>query len=231
MNLRQETYIYPAERRKGILHTYGSSYPLFREETVPQDFAGLLTGFEDITLLPDKGLDLPPGTGESRLLLPLVGGVGLSYGQENRFLSPGEWFRSGLSLHVHNPFGKPVNLLLLRFAVPARGFTPGLIRESFALDSSLTPFALSAPFDISVGAFGERQTTEKKLRAPGLLAYVIEGIFEVQDRLLNSRDALSLPGITSFDFECFTPGGIILFICNPFRPDDGSAVPAEEIER
>ncbi len=217
MSLANETYILLAEKREGRSGSYGSVVPLFNDTERPE-FLKSVSRFDDITLRPGGSLEVSSGRkGSYCFILPLAGSVDLLSPDDVVPVENGSWleFReTGDSFHVYNPFDRPVNFLLIGHDPDQEADGPHFIQDKLELDNRLLPFHASAGFRIIVGHFGERESVEVPLYGPGLLAYVIEGIFEIKDRLLQSRDALSVPDTLFLDFECFTHGGLVLFICN-----------------
>ena len=51
----------------------------------------------------------------------------------------------------------------------------------------------------------------------GIYAFIIEGVFEVQDRLLHTKDALDLWNTDEIDFEALSNGAILLLFEVPLR--------------
>lgn len=216
MSLALDTYILLAEKREGRSGSYGFITPLFNDAARPE-FLKPVPRFDDVTLLPGGSLEVCPGEKEACFILPLIGSVDLlSAAGDIVPVENGYWLKArsapGESFRVCNPFDQPVNFLLIGYDDPqVEG--PDPVSNKLALDNRLNPLPVSPDFRIIVGRFGERESVEIPLPGPGVLAYVIEGIFEVKDRLLQSRDALSIPDTLSLDFECFTEGGLVLFIC------------------
>ncbi len=225
MSLAQETYILLAEKREGRSGSYGSAFPLFNNAARP-DFLRSVFRFDDITLRPGGALEVGSDAEEAFFILPLAGSVDLLRGGGIIPVENGSWLKArntpGGSFGVYNPFDQPVNFLLIGYDDPQTGGCD-LAGDKLVLNNRLVPLHASAGFQIIVGRFGERESVEARLSRPGALAYVVEGIFEVKDRLLQSRDALSVPDTLSLDFECFTQGGLILFIC-----DTGASVASPE---
>ncbi|MBT30563.1 MAG: pirin [Thalassobius sp.] len=69
-------------------------------------------------------------------------------------------------------------------------------------------------FNISIGKFNGRVEGEHLVKNPenGLFAFVIEGAFEVQDRLLQIRDGLALWEVEQINFEALSNDAIILIL-------------------
>ncbi len=218
MSLVDETYILLAEKREGRSGSYGSVFPLFSDAALP-DFLKAVFRFDDITLEPGASLGIHPGReGSCHFILPLAGGVDLLEGSDIVPVDNGSWLNirdtPACPSRIYNPFDRPVNFLLIGYREEPQVDAPLLSGGKLVLDNRMVPVRTSPGFHLIVGCFSERESVEAALRSPGVLAYVIEGIFEVKDRLLQTRDALSVPDTLSLDFECFTPGGLVLFICD-----------------
>lgn len=223
MSLAEETYILLAEKREGRSGSNGDVFPIFNDAARP-DFLKPVSRFDDITLRTGGTIGVShEGEGSCCFILPLAGAVDLLNGDDVIPVENGSWVetrnRAGRSFRVGNPFDRPVNFLLISYTEDAKtAGGPEVTGARLALDNRLIAPDTPSRFPVVVGRFAERESVEVSLRSPGVLAYVIEGIFEVKDRLLQSRDALSVPDTMSLDFECFTAGGIILFICDSVPP-------------
>ncbi len=222
MSLADETYILLAEKREGRSGSYGSVFPLFSDAALP-GFLKPVFRFDDVTLEPGASLGIHPGReGSCHFILPIAGAVDLLDAGDTVPVENGSWLSirhtPGCSSRIYNPFDRPVNFLLIGYMEDPQVEAPLLTGGELVLDNRLAPLRTSPDFQVIVGRFGERESVEAALRSPGVLAYVIEGIFEVKDRLLQPRDALSVPDTLSLDFECFTSGGLVLFICDSVPP-------------
>ena len=51
-----------------------------------------------------------------------------------------------------------------------------------------------------------------KNKKNGIYAFVIEGVFEVQDRLLHTKDGLAMWDAEEIDFEALSNGAILLLL-------------------
>ncbi|WP_409034090.1 hypothetical protein [Runella sp.] len=66
-----------------------------------------------------------------------------------------------------------------------------------------------------MGKFGGREEGIYTVRNPernGVFIFVIEGAFEVQNRLLHPRDGLSLTHVTEVEFEALSNDAILLVL-------------------
>ncbi len=70
------------------------------------------------------------------------------------------------------------------------------------------------PFTVCIGQFGGREETilSLKNKNSGVFAFVIEGAFEVQGRLLHVGDALALWDISEVEIEAFSNQAILLLV-------------------
>ena len=75
------------------------------------------------------------------------------------------------------------------------------------------------PFTVSIGKFSGRGETIYKLpnRNSGLFAFVIEGAFEVEGRLLHARDGLTLWETEEAEMEALSNDAIVLLIELPLK--------------
>lgn len=78
----------------------------------------------------------------------------------------------------------------------------------------ISPDKLSLPFIISIGKFNGREEAIQQLKNKnaGAFAFVIEGAFEIQGRLLHAGDALALWNISEIEIEAFSNEAILLLI-------------------
>jgi quercetin 2,3-dioxygenase len=80
------------------------------------------------------------------------------------------------------------------------------------------PGSSRLPFTIFIGKFNGRGETilPLKNKSQGAFAFVIEGAFEVQGRLLHAGDALALWDTTEVEIEAFSNQAILLIIEQSF---------------
>jgi|GEM_PF-3296900 len=176
---------------------------------------------DDIFLLP--GASLRPdtaGLGGQLLLLPIVGGALLSTAHEHeRPLLPGCLYAlpeaDAATLMLTNPFDVTVNVLLIRAPVPAAA--TAAVRE---LELPLTAKnTLVAPADatlpVRVGLYDSRVKDHLAVPGPGVgggLCYVLNGAFEIDDRLAEHRDTLLLWDTPRIDFEALSETAMLLYL-------------------
>lgn len=210
-----DNYILLASERKGISNEDGTEYPLFSKLTQPAFFPALVS-IEDIILKPGGSFNLSQKDNASLLIIPLVGGIEtIGNKKATSFIDAGEWgcySGTGKTIQFANPFEQEVNALVIQFVQNSPGAIEKIEKGLLNLNHSPGTLPLNTSLKISLGQFSERETKNYLLTQPGLIAYVIDGTFEVHDRLLESRDGLSLPYAESVAFECFKADGILLVI-------------------
>lgn len=181
---------------------------------------GVHSGFGKLTLLNDDtlkgGHSFNYSFTEDRLilLLPIVGGLDYQHATQSGFIEVGE------SQFLSLPKGEKLTLInsyeseLINFVCVGWNCTdaPDNGCHSFDLDANKNKMN-ALPF-FSIGKFAGRQDDVYTLRNPdkGVFAFVIEGAFELQNRLLQPRDGLALWNTSEIEFEALSEGAILLLI-------------------
>lgn len=182
-----------------------------------------LAGGETITHTVEEDSDL--------VLIPLVGTVKYRDALENdSLISPGEASLFSLpryaTVEITNPYEQElVNYLQLWIRKPDR-FSPvrrdgefdleknkNLLLDVFSeVRKALSPGSSIAK--VSIGKFLGRENIIYNLSAVsnGVFVFVIEGAFEVSDRLLESRDGLALWKTSNIEMESLSNNAIILMV-------------------
>lgn len=162
--------------------------------------------------------------GNSLLLFPLVGGFEFK-GETTGFVEAGQFCLISPEKDVEIELSNPYKTELISFL--QIGFGKALTQNQwivgkFDLESQpnqLIPLEVSAinnPKYLlgSVGIFGGREKSSYRVKnsEAGVFAFVISGVFEVQDRLLQSRDGLAMWDEKEIEFEALSQDAIILFL-------------------
>ena len=184
---------------------------------------GTLCVFNDDTLAGGRHIKLLVEESATILVLPTVGAVlykddrgneqYIKAGQAQVFVTP-----AGTAIEFHNPFdGDLINFLHAWIKTPASG----------SQHSSLTVFDLengkNSLIEIQtgngeqpcfIGKFTGRQEMVYSTSRPdnGLFVFVLEGAFEVQYRLLETRDALALWNTAQAELEALSNDAIVLLL-------------------
>jgi hypothetical protein len=187
---------------------------------VARSSVGPQARLDDIFLAPGACLrpDTAGLTGQL-LLLPIVGGVLLSTAREQeRPIVPGCLYTipaaEADSLLLANPFAETVNVLLLQAPVPAAATRQVQEFELplTARNTLVQPANNALP--VRVGLYDSRVKGTIPVGGPaGLsLCYVLNGAFEIEDRLAEHRDALLLWDTHAIGFEALAETSMLLYL-------------------
>ena len=187
---------------------------------------GKLQAFNDETLGAGHTICYRAATDVFVLLLPVIGGLNNDTGSATPdFLDVGEscWFFAAKDseFRISNPYeNELINFLQIRFTIDdADGDRVEDRRHTFDIDqhkNQLVPFQPRSHRvgSFLLGTFQGRNEGMYELRDPanGVFVFVLEGAFEVQNRLLHARDGLALKHAESIEFEALSNEAIILII-------------------
>lgn len=177
------------------------------------------------TFLPPSGkIEIKADSPFTVIIIPMAGGLELFTNEsESSFIELGESKKLILGsedcLTVANPYElDTIQFIHLKFPSIS---TDGQIDETFPISLSnanqLTPlFTISA--DQVRGYMGQYEGRAEDSFVPyfkHMLAYIILGAFEVQNRLLETGDALLLQNASEVEFEALSNGALILLLDLP----------------
>ena len=210
------------ERRIKVRSHNWQGYSLLEEENHSQDKSpGAIQQVNDEFLFPGGECVKSIQNESLVLILPVVGNIEIQKEGEKFEIEPGNLFV--LPCHDHEFFRivnsseeYSANYLLIKgdFYDTQNIFFPVV----FSFDLGVHPNAFSllwenARVKVSIGKYQGREEDIYHLKKHNhLFTYVIQGAFEVQNRLLEDRDALILRGSENVDFEALSKEGILLFI-------------------
>lgn len=174
---------------------------------------------DDVFLLPGASRQVDPtGRAGQVLVLPIVGGALLTTAQEpERALLPGCLYAlpAGAGFTLANPFEQEtVNVLVLQAPVPAA--TTTAVREVplplTAKNTLVAPEGSVLP--ARVGLYDSRMKGTIPALDPAAfsLCYVLNGSFEIEDRLVEHRDALLLWQTPAIGFEALSETAILFYL-------------------
>ena len=158
------------------------------------------------------------------LLLPIVGGLEFQReGNDNVLLEIGNaaWFSVApdTSVVIKNPYKtQSINFIWLTIE---GNMMAGNATEICAFDLDVNKNALmaftaqqtSTVIQSFIGAFeGRRECTLTLTPFESAYVFVVQGAFEVEDRLLQPRDGLALKNITALTFESLSQNAVILIL-------------------
>jgi quercetin 2,3-dioxygenase len=201
---------------------------------------GSLYVLNDDTLAGGQRLKMAVEEDSHIILLPIVGAIAYKNSlntdgtsrnnREEGYLSAGQAqifaAGKGMSFEIENPYDMAlVNVLQIWTKRSAQNFVPSI--ENFGFDLSEQKNSLISFYtdgtsrdnreggtSCHIGQFDGRKEGVFSLKNAqnGVFTFVIEGVFEVQNRLLEARDGLSLSNIKEVEFEALSNNAIILFL-------------------
>lgn len=196
---------------------------------------GPLHLLNDDTLRAGASLSLHVEQPTEVLLLPLAGG--LEYRRdsdaESDFLEPGQVgvlsLTAGMGYTVSNPYEQEIiNFLQIWLAKPPHGFTPAVDHVRFDLSSKNTLLPLFGADGVSenrgfIGQYGGREEgtypidRARQDHVNRVFVFVLQGVFEVANRLLHEKDGLALmyEQDDMLEFEALSNDAILLLIDMP----------------
>ena len=225
MIIQTPAHIYLQSQRKAIINEGFRSYSTFDETKV----IGNLIAFHEVELDAGQSIDIKTDVLTEIILVPVVGGVELiSAGTDPIFLSVGETFRffefPESDFKIANPYPTETISYLQIHIRPdlTEDATNNLFDElpvnRFSLEdiNALIPAFTNLSRSVSavIGQYNGREEGIYVLNNPQntVFTYIINGAFEVQNRLLEKGDALSLWELEEVDFEALSDGVVVLLM-------------------
>lgn len=177
----------------------------------------------DDTLAPGKNMRMKVEEDTLLLLLPLAGAVEYEDSNSNKnVVAAGQVLTTGLQTEdyftIHNPFPDClVNFLQVWIKAHTIHLSTSAIEQSFDLTNnknSFTSMLLASGIHLHIGKFSGRQKAMINLTNNNstCFAFVIEGAFELEERLLHARDGLALWQTNTVDMEALSNDAIIMLI-------------------
>lgn len=180
---------------------------------------GKLKVLNDEALAPQQNKSFSVGSHESIILLPLVGSIDYTDSLGNTALVGTEEIlvlstSKPTSFQLHNPYEvELINYLQIRLEStnPQESFQKK--QFDFGRQNELSVLLESGGYKISIGIFSGRSEGVYGLqKGKGAFTFIINGAFEFQNRLLESRDALSIWEVDELEFEALSENAILLLI-------------------
>lgn len=188
---------------------------------------GALYVLNDETLAGGQSVHLAVQEDTLVLALPLVGGIVAGSNEtESQFVHAGQlqflFLKSGSAYTIRNPFeGELVNYLQLwiRYPLPLE-HTSGVI--SFDIDEKKNTLITLFPAEqknslclkASIGKFDGRKEAIYSLLSNDnrVMVFVVQGAFEIENRLLEARDGLALWNTAEIELEALSNEALVLFL-------------------
>jgi hypothetical protein len=187
---------------------------------------GQLTFLNDESLFPQESITYTPQEDTQIILLPIAGALCYRNGVHKEELIQSEQIKvleikKGVSYTFRNPFKeKWIHYLHIGFKInaPYWEYQPAPQPIKFKRLNELVCFGLHKQMEDRpagyIGIYEGRYQGSYELKNldNGVFVYVIKGAFEVQGRLLEYRDGLSLWDTTEIEFEALSNNAIILLL-------------------
>lgn len=191
---------------------------------------GNLQVFNDDTLAAGKSFKMQLEENTEVILLPVVGAVEYknSLG-ETGIVEAGQMqifsAASGMEYEIINPYETElVNFIQIFLTNNGDFFIPKIQEINIDLENRNQLFPLFSQDQSGltahqetfgyIGKYSGRSEDVYQLKNPenGIFVFIIEGAFEVQNRLMEARDGLSLRNLDELDFEALSNDAIILIL-------------------
>lgn len=191
---------------------------------------GNLQVFNDDTLAAGKSFKMHLEENTEVILLPVVGAVeyknslgktGILEAGQMQIFSADE----GMEYEITNPYETElVNFIQIFLTNNGNSFTPEIQEINIDLENRNQLFTLFSPGESGltthhdsfgyIGKYSGRNEDLYQLKNPenGIFVFIVEGAFEVQNRLLEARDGLSLWNLDELEFEALSNDAIILVL-------------------
>jgi len=186
---------------------------------------GKLTVLNDETLAPQQSQSFTLQSNETIILIPLVGTIDYTDRLGNKNYLETEEIQilktaEPTLFEIRNPYETElINYLQIR--LNSKADTNFFEKKPFDFKekNNLLTLLESDDYKISIGIFTGRSEGIYTLKNTknGAFAFIINGAFEFQNRLLESRDALAIWDVTAIEFEALSENALILLIETPLQ--------------
>jgi hypothetical protein len=189
------------------------NYANYQEES-RTSFGNLLV-FNDETIAPKETINYEIIENQIVFLLPLVGAIEVNNNHSNAVVSIDHfqtfYIEKGKSFAITNLYeSELINFLQIRFQ--SNIINASLEKFNFEKRNEIINVFKAEHFSISIGIFNARNEGFYKLKKDGVFAFVLNGAFEFQNRLLENRDGLKICNIQDVEFEALSENAILLII-------------------
>ncbi len=204
--------IYTGTSRKKLENDWFRRLSFFDFNEYFRSNFGLISIFHEETLGANRTKDYNFRNG-SIVIVPMIGAIIALVSEDEITLSPGEVLSVDASelASVSNPYHEEqVNYLIIRVDGKSEKKSPNSIEEKRNVLQKAFEFGETKGF---LGMFDGREKGEFKTSvSKGIFVFVINGAFEFDDRLLETRDALGISESEDHEFEALSGNAILLVI-------------------
>jgi quercetin 2,3-dioxygenase len=179
---------------------------------------GALRVFNEDTLAGGQHISHTFDQNATVLLLPLVGGINVHFSGKSWSVEAGAVLvlpsQAAELYRIENPYAAELVSYLHIVLQGSEAVEPCLCTFDLSKNTNQLSTIFDANHQLSIGQFGGRVDVEHTLNQAGndTFVFVIDGVFEVQNRLLHRRDALLLPAPEKLEFEALSEGAILLLL-------------------
>jgi hypothetical protein len=211
--------IHKADQR---LESHGSFYNMHLTCKTEQPLFGPIAFINDIGLNPESKFGISHGTANS-VIIPVLGDLLF-----NKAINTSQAITTEEVLYVCEPgadctIENGYEQQVIHFLQIGFNSLKPLKQSDAVFPLRLTEYNVLARADkelpcmISLGVYRGRAKGQYSLKnkAHGVFAYVINGAFEIEDRLLENRDGLALWNLEEMEFEALSEQSILMIIETP----------------
>jgi quercetin 2,3-dioxygenase len=214
-----EARIFLANQRACAEFTIFRRFSTFNEA---EDAFGAMSDLNDETLAARQSFEAEIMDNTDILIVPIVGGLEITDSEGlHDFVSVGEVqllsLGGNMSYEIINPYNTElINFLQIRFTNQTDAFVYQNQKISINLHQKNELLPLFSKVGNLYTSFvckyeGRKEGVHTVQKAGnGVFVFVIEGAFEVVDRLLETRDGLSLKNIETVEFEALSAEAILM---------------------
>ena len=231
-------HLYLADQRgcsqTGMFRSYHTfNFGQYFDENRPP--FGLLRVLNDETLRGGYGIKMQVDEPAQIVIIPLVGGIEYKdYQGYQSFIEAGSILmvsaHQGLEYDIYNPYEEDDLVNFLQIWLTGNDLNMPYQQQLITFDLNQKNVLLPLfpkPNDTIEGKIEAQQENygfigkfegrkegvyTLKNKNSGILVFVIEGVFEVANRLVNARDTLTLQGVDNIEFEALSNDAIILLL-------------------
>ncbi len=238
MDRQTGAHIYLAEQRGRSETDFFRSYytfnfgPYIAEE---RESFGALCLLNDDTLRAGASLTMQVEEPMEVVLLPIIGGLDYTNNGSTDFLEPGQAgilsLAAGMTYQIANPYeAEFINCIQFWLRKPLSDFSPAVVQTEFDLAklNTLLPFlgdvnaeiGQSSGYRAFIGRYQGRQegmySVESVINGQTrrIFVFVLQGVFEVANRLLHEKDGLALQYERDavLEFEALSNDALLILI-------------------
>ncbi|WP_395064318.1 hypothetical protein [Flavobacterium sp.] len=220
MQLNNPSQILKSEVRGTIITENYNCFSTFNYANYQQESRkpyGNLAVFNDETLAGQEKISYNFDENQVVVLLPMVGTLTIEKNGISQSIAVNQiytfYIEKGKSFSIFNPYkNELVNFIQLR--IQSNNVISSLNNFDLETKNEFINLITLPYFSISIGIFTARKDKTYKVNDSnkGLFAFVINGAFEFQNRLLENRDGLKICNVQEIELESLSENAILLLL-------------------